>query len=246
VALPFCDRVFRWDQVFETLEPLEKADRNVAAFLEFLDKQGLGPQEPLSLDQIAAYVIAARVPQDCYVLASRLASQACSWDFLPAGLGVAENRNVKDLRWGRVGIEFYFEYWKPGIFAGFLLEGSDHRLALVDQTKGIDLVMMIESENPATRISGDAVELAVQRIRALNTNTVAWHQYELKSRWRKLVLQSSLADVIASRKTEEQQVHAIYERFSEWGHVLFDDGTLESAFRETWPEDFPQKSKPRK
>ena len=244
LALPDCDSVFRWDQVFAELRAFGDADQNVASFLEFLNEQGLGPQEPLSLDQIAAYVHAARVPQCCYALADHLASKRWPWDFLPAGLGAVENRHPQTLRWGRVGIEFYFENWRPDIFAGFLLDGkSDHKLELVDATKGIDLILLVEADRPATRVSGDAIRAAAQRILTV-PNTVALNQDQVKSKWRKLVVQSTIADVIVGKNTAEQQTRAIYDRFAEWGRVLFEDGTLESAFRDTWPEDVPWNAGP--
>ena len=137
-------------------------------------------------------------------------------------------------------MEFYFEDWRPDIFAGFLLDGTEHRIDLVNPGKGIDLVLMIETESPSTRISGDAIRLAAQRIQTV-PNTVAWDQDQVKSKWRKLVVQTPLADVIAAKNTEEQQERAIYEKLAEWGHLLFADGTLESAFRDTWPEDVPWK-----
>jgi hypothetical protein len=244
LARPCCDSVFRWDEVFAALTPFGDTDQNVASFLEFLNEQSLGPQEPLSLDQIAAYVHAARVPQCCYALASHIASERWTWDFLPAGLGAVENRHPQTLRWGRVGIEFFFEHWRPAIFAGFLLDGKiDHKLDLVDPRKGIDLILLIEADPPSTRVSGGAIRLAAQRVLTV-PNTVALDQDQVKSRWRKLVVQTPLADVIVAKNTEEQQTRAIYERFTEWGHALFEDGTLESAFRDTWPKDAPWNAAP--
>ena len=200
--------------------------------------KAFGPQEPLSLDQIAAYVHAARVPQCCYALAGHLTSEPWRWDFLPAGLGAVENRHPQPLRWGRVGIEFFFENWRPDIFAGFLLDGKDHKLDLVDPTKGIDLMLLIEADSPSTSVSGGAIRLAAQRILTV-PNTVALDQDQVKSKWRKLVVRTPLADIIVAKNTDEQQTQAIYERFAEWGRVLFEDGTLESAFRDTWPKDVP-------
>ena len=243
-ALPHCDCALRWDQVFAALAPFGDADLNVASFLEFLSEHSLGPQEPLSLDQIAAYVHFARVPQSCYALACHLASESWPWDFLPAGLGAIENRHPQTLRWGRVGVEFFFEHWRPAIFAGFLLDGKiDHKLDLVDPTRGIDLILLIEADPPATRVSGNAVRLAAQRIRTV-PNTVALDQDQVKSKWRKLVVQTPLAEIIVAKNTEEQQTRAIYERFAEWGRILFEDGTLESAFRHTWPRDVPWNAAP--
>src|ERR1039457_3798226 len=41
---------------------------------------------------------------------------------------------------------FFFEHWRPDIFAGFLLDGKDHKLDLVDPTTGIDLLLLIEAD----------------------------------------------------------------------------------------------------
>lgn len=93
LARQCCDCAFRWDDIFKALAPFGGTNRNVASFLEFLSEQSLGPQEPLSLDQIAAYVHASRVPECCYALAGHLTSELWSWGFLPAGLGAVENRH---------------------------------------------------------------------------------------------------------------------------------------------------------
>src|ERR1039457_2399050 len=85
--------------------------------------------------------------------------------------------------------------------------------------------------------------LAAQRILTV-PNTVALDQNQVKSKWRKLVVRTPLADIIVAKNTDEQQTQAIYERFAEWGRVLFEDGTLESAFRDTWPKDVPWNAAP--
>lgn len=242
LARPSCDCVFRWDEVFKVLAPFGSKDQNVASFLEFLSEQSLGPQERLSLGRIAAYVHALRVPPCCYALANHLTSGAWPWDFLPAGLGAVEHRHPQQFNYGRTGIEFFFEVKRPGIFAGFLLDAETHQLKWLDPIKGIEMILVIESD-PRTRISGDAISLAAHRIPML-AGTEASDQDHLRHKWLKLVVRTPLADVIAAKNTEEQQALAIYERFAEWGRILFADGTLESAFRDTWPEAVPWKVPP--
>ena len=46
-----------------------------------------------------------------------------------------------------------------------------------------------------------------------------------------LIIQECLADVIGGAETQADQLVAIHERLGTWLHVLFDDGTLERAFK---------------
>ena len=47
----------------------------------------------------------------------------------------SEDKPDKERKWGRTGIEF-FKTWRPGIFAGVILDPSDHGLKPLDPALG--------------------------------------------------------------------------------------------------------------
>jgi hypothetical protein len=139
------------------------------------------------------------------------------------------------LRWGRIGIEFGGSLWRPAIFTGFLLTGTDHKVDLVTPAKGPDLMLSIESSNPKVFIPGDIVTRRACALRELEPSAVVEDQYQVNSKWRKLMMRMPLADVIKGCDSEPEQLSAIYERFSKWCGVLFSDDELEQAFLQAWP-----------
>jgi hypothetical protein len=232
-ALPECDAAFLWEDVYQFLNPFADGNRMVREFTEFLQSQELGPQEPLSLGIVAAYTYAQPVPGQCLKIIQRLADEEWPWDFLP-GM-VRAQRQPQGLRWGRVVLEFGSGDWHPGVAAGFLLDGSDHRLDLCDKERGFDLMFLIEARPPGTNIKGPAIQSKAGSLRKRFSDVTVTDQNEAKSRWRKLVVRKPLANVIHALGSEDAQVQAIYRQFEEWCTEIFADGTMEAAFRETWP-----------
>ncbi len=73
--------------------------------------------------------------------------------------------------------------------------------------------MPIDME-PAVRIKGEAIRQAAERLRT-TLDEVVLDQDQIKSRWRKLVIQSPLSDTISKKNTHGEQAQAIYDRFTE-------------------------------
>jgi hypothetical protein len=48
-----------------------------------------------------------------------------------------------------------------------------------------------------------------------------------------LIVQDCLADVISNTTTEADQLAAIHAKLANWLHVLFDDGSIEKAFKKS-------------
>jgi hypothetical protein len=238
-ARHYCDRAMLWEEVYTLLEWFKEASADVANFLAFIDSQGLSPLTPLSLAKIAAHSFSLRVPDDCLRIVKKLEDEAeYSWDAIP--LFCRTTRHLyknRPIRWGRVGLEFFRRQWNPQIFVGFLHDPRDHQLKFVDEARGIDLLLLIECMPPSTRPKGSAWEERVKAIRNRFPGVVALDYTELLSRWRKLTVQECLADVIKGHHDEEAQAKAIYNRLQSWAAVLFENGTLEQAMRETWPEN---------
>ncbi len=233
-ALQECKAAFLWEEVHQFLVPYAKESGIVHEFVEFLRSQGLGPQEPLSLSMIAAYTYARSIPDRCMRICQRLGQNERTWDFLPERFRT--QRQPQGMRWGRVVLEFGPDIWHPTwhVAAGFLLDGNDHQLKLCDDRRGFDLMFLIEGQRTA-KIKGPVLLEKANSLRTKFPDSQVTDQDQAKNGWRKLVVRTPLADVIASNDTKEAQVEAIYRQFEAWCVEIFADGMLEAALRETWP-----------
>jgi hypothetical protein len=227
-----------WEDIHSLLKPL-RGEQPVGDFLEFLDCQGLSPHAPLSLTRIAAHSCSVEVPRDCHRIVKGLYERHLDWQSIPEFYRIPYFAEPKPVRWGRVGIEFYRKAWEPQIFVGFLLDPEDHALKFTDVHRGIDLALFIECKPPTTKPKGSAWKERAQALRSHFSGTtikVQSHEEILQSRWRKFTVQECLADVIRGHPDDELQTQAIYDRLQSWATVLFKNGTLEQAMRETWKD----------
>lgn len=231
-AEPDCDHAMLWETVYELLNKFKTTSAPVADFLGFLDEQGLSPHVPLSLGKIAAYSSSVSVPNDCLRVVEHLRKQ--DWACIPSFYST--HVMPKPLRWGRVGLEFYRTEFAPQIFVGFLLDPYDHGLKFVDKDRGIDLALFIECRPPSTKPKGSAWIDRTREIRSRFPKVEARDFTEIQKKYRKLTVQQCLADVIKGHHDEETQTEAVHRRLQSWAEVLFKDGTLESAMRDTWSD----------
>jgi hypothetical protein len=62
--------------------------------------------------------------------------------------------------WGRFGVGLGSPSWLPGVFAGWLLDGTDHRLDLLEPERGPDLAIILDIQRrpvPNARMLGDEI-----------------------------------------------------------------------------------------
>ena len=235
-----------WEDIYSLLTPLRE-EQPVTDFLEFLDSHGLSPHAPLSLARTAAYSCSVKVPSDCLRIVRNLYEKRLDWESIPEFYRFPSVAEPKPIRWGRVGIEFYRKKMKPQIFVGFLLDPEDHALEFTDERRGIDLALFIECDPPSIKPKGSAWKDRAHALRSHflgRTMKVRYHEEIQHSKWRKLTVQECLVDVIRQHHDDESQTRAIYDRLESWATVLFKDGTLERAMRETWKDtpDSPAES----
>jgi hypothetical protein len=190
---------------------------------EFLKDQGLGPQDPLSVSRLAAYDFGRSVPDICGRLVSRLAQR--DWSFM--GPCVSYPLIVSGYRWGRIGLGTGFSpRGAAGIFAGFLLDGTDHKVTLCDAARGGDLALLLDAQ-PGVVIDHAVLVERATALRHVSPSVLG--PDGLKNRWRRLIIREPLADTIRGLITEEEQLDAIYGRLREWGECLLEGGRVAEA-----------------
>jgi hypothetical protein len=136
-------------------------------------------------------------------------------------------------RWGRVAIEFATPGWKPTMTVGFLYDGGDHKVMLLNEREGIDLFLRIEAGpkelagiNPALEV----LKRKRQALTALGANVLL--RGESGNVHTVVLVRTCLAHLIAETTTEEEQVNRVHREVESWIDALFEDGKLEAAFIE--------------
>ena len=113
--------------------------------------------------------------------------------------------------WGRVGINFY-KNWKPGLFAGVLYDGTDHKLELCDENMGPDLVIVLDIENKLKK-EFDSFDWTINMKTRLRKDHAPFIKFVSapKSAWRLAVLQRPFYDIIKDADTYDEQKERIVE-----------------------------------
>lgn len=113
------------------------------------------------------------------------------------------------LRWGRRGVSL-FRAWTPGVFVGFVVDGTDHSVLPSDPSKGVDLSVIVDvdlwgkGESYGRRVltSGTIDALAdrlhregASRWSVLNVNRAQG----TKNLWHPVHLRRPLVDIVSGR-----------------------------------------------
>jgi len=227
------DCALTWGKVHAALKGADLSSDFPRTFVGFLEDQGLTMPNPITREKLEAYARGQSLPGDCKRLAGKLAGE--SWKtVLPDRIG--DNHRVKD-RWGRIGLMFN---WDPGVFMGFLMDGSDHQLDLLKPELGPDVMMCLDASDQYRPHFADSklFRNKIDELREACPSVRVEGPYELKNRYRQLVIRVPLADVVAdvsgssAEEVEERQVAALYRLFKDWADILFRGGEAEQVFAE--------------
>lgn len=223
-----CDRVLLWQDIHKALAHC--SDRITRQFVSFLEEQGLGPEKPLSQRQLSSNA-AARGPLKA--LANKLASNPdFDWPWIPNWLKKFDPRD----KYGRVAIEFHpANQWDPCVTLGFLHDGRDHKVRLTDRNLGPDLLLRIEASPRRFPDCKRVVSAITSRIPLLKQEATAVQiRGETANGYTLLLVREPLSKVIGGLEQEHEQLKAIYSRLEKWLQIVFQDGVVDKALRETF------------
>lgn len=170
------------------------------------------------------YTLALELPRLTKRLLEEDWSSACgklSWPWDPARVQL-DGRPKNFLRWGRKGISIGSDSWKPSVFLGVLIDGSDHKETLLDPNGSADLAIILSVHRKAKveGLSGDEfVETAewqqlVGRLLAEETEfTVIDHlQGASVNRWHPLHIRIPLVQIWKDCTNTEER----YDHYVQW------------------------------
>jgi hypothetical protein len=223
-------RCFLWEDVFNALERIPDKSTVLKEFLDFMKSHGLSPGQPLDIETMRAFLRASDFMKSLLNLANKL-NVNYSWDVIPKRFHAS---NYVHDAYGRVGIRFETEEWRPALTVGFLYDETDHKVKLVNRDKGIDLLLRIEAEPKNTKNIQpvlDVLEAKRKELKKTAASVLLKGERGNGNAYSVLVVRDCLGDVIANAKIEGTQLEAIHKTLTAWLHVLFDDGLLEKAFK---------------
>lgn len=220
---------YLWEDVFQVLNEIPEPSEIFREFLNFMAAKSLSPGQPLSLQKMQAFLQSAGFVKSLGRLAEKLLIDS-EWNCVPSRY--RSDMKVTD-RWGRVAIEFATPGFKPTITVGFLYDGGDHKVRLLNERDGIDLFLRIEAdpkEQAGIKPVLEVLHPKRQALKALGADVLL--KGESGNAHTIVLVRSCLAHLIAQTTTEEEQVNCVHREVEPWIKVLFGDGELESAFKE--------------
>lgn len=231
-----------WGDICKFLEGFlknnEKSINSVNQFLlvqviGYLKEQGLGLYEAIEGNEIISCFVAQNLKNKLKEVFLSLAQDNWKADFNRFKMFQRKDYNPQfQDKWGRMGINF-FDNWTPGIFAGVILDTSDHKIEPKDYKLGPDLVIIIDIANPKERFKFQGKKEFQDIVSILNKNCGSFEliDKELKNKYRLLCLKKPLISVIKGKYTIDEQRQSIKEEIIKGIEFLLENDLLFDAFK---------------
>ncbi|GAA2864917.1 hypothetical protein GGQ99_001623 [Aminobacter niigataensis] len=222
-------RAVRWDQLFSYLSASSDGCRATRELLEFMDQQGLSPQEPISQSLLGQYLATKHFTKRLWRYCEKLMNEF-DWDFLPKYYQAPEVQSVKE-QYGRVAIVFMRSGWNGTITIGFLYSNHDHKVKFADGSdNSVDLMMRIES---FSNVDGRDEVVSILRRKVAEARKAGGVVHVASGSSKEnghtlYISQKSLQEYLAD-DSELNQLAAMHQQIKDWSKALFRDGELEVA-----------------
>ena len=182
----------------------ESEKKIIEQFLIYLMEVGMGMKNNIKIGSVENYCEVMKLDQTlkgifCEILDDTSWKKKCNGltDFV-----ASYNPGVPVKRWGRIGIEFSDE-WKPSIFAGVVLDNADHKLK--DFNDQPQLVVLIDCDPEVKSELLNKPEFKSLFNMISNFENGFSIDKSPKNKWRLLILQKPLKDVLKHSEYEEQK-----------------------------------------
>ena len=182
-------------------------------FLQLLKSQGLGPAAPISHTSIWYYQEAMKLNTSTQQLMNNVIEHG--WSIKKEyHCEVKSSEGVMGIQFNRIERKEPLEVsWKPGIFVGFVLDGTDHKIKhrLKD---GLKMCLNISIQNSFHKTYSNwleykalVTELTEKALKSDREWLVYDHVNDKKScnKWHPLYLECSMLDVFKGTETMEEQ-----------------------------------------
>ena len=241
-----------WAQVYEFVEDWnrDRDDAVVRDFLAYLMGQGLSPAPQVTAQALAAYKPAQTLLPALEALFANLAEELRPEDFEALYRAMRQpdlsaRPTYQKLKWGRIGVAFpSVGPWRPGVFAGVLVDGTDHRVSWVQEEKGPDFVLLVSFHLDAGKPSWDDYVMSpeFERLRKRLTGEAQAAGFDFHdhlreprpNRWHPVHLRRPLVNVLGGAKDAEEQRERVAKVIGAGVEVLLAGGELQELAGR-WP-----------
>ncbi|PMG50704.1 PD-(D/E)XK nuclease family protein [Shewanella sp. 10N.286.52.B9] len=206
-----------WHEIATEIELLDSNNEKTkwirSEFIQLIKSHGLVDVSPINPLSIAYYNESKKLDKQLFNISERSKKQ--SWPLLiDEEFIIPEKRKVS--QWGRIGLTFSSygnskkPTWKPGLFFGFVVDGSDHFINdLLDDGPIAAVILSInEKRYPRLKDNGH-YEQWIQELRANMPN--GWHISDRTestnriNKWHPLIIYKNLSDFIGDANTLDKQ-----------------------------------------
>jgi hypothetical protein len=233
-SLPTIQRThLLWEDVYQVLKHLNKQDPLLNEFLKFMESNSLNPGQAIDSQTMRAFLASSDFKAQLTRYTTKLFHEY-NWEIIPARY--RKKIEIRD-KYGRVGIEFRTAGWNPALTLGFLYDPRNHAVTLTSPSESIDLFFRIEADPRTNGKIDEVLALLGQKAKSLSEGAKAHIRDEPGNgnSWTLLIVQQSLASVIAGASEEREQIEAIYSRLHEWLKCLFEDPSIEKSLSRLKP-----------
>ncbi|MBB3521119.1 PD-(D/E)XK nuclease family protein [Rhizobium sp. BK456] len=221
--------IFEWQQIYSLLATSSQDCRSSQELVEFMNKHGLNPPEPITQSLLQSYVTTRDFLKRLRRYCEKLLNES-AWDFLPPHYQDATRQEVRD-QYGRIAIVFHRHDWNGTITIGYLHSNQDHRVKFADGSDAsVDLMMRIEA-NPTVVGRAEVVSALQKRasqVRQCGGVVRLAGDRDNQNPHTLFIAQRSLSEFLEN-SDETSQLLAMHAQIREWSTVLFGGGELEKA-----------------
>ena len=212
-----------WKQVYDWFSKKNYNDEEkiiINQFLMYLTEVGMGMKQSICLESIQYYGKTMKIESVLKSIFTEL-EQEVEWKTMCPDLGrFLENQGFEPAvrkHSGRIGIEFA-KKWEPSIFAGIILDNSDHQLDTSFQENEDEPIFVVLVDClPDNRKAFQNM----QWFEDLNEGEEGFYvEKEPKSPWRLIILKKRLFDILKDKKEYEEQKNCIRDEIEKGINLL--------------------------
>ncbi|RKF22274.1 hypothetical protein DBZ36_01100 [Alginatibacterium sediminis] len=236
-----------WHEVAQEIQKIDskngKLDWIRSEFVDLLKNNGLVDVSPINPLSVAYYNEVKRLDKQLTNISER--SRNLSWPLLnqenATVFTIPENRKIN--QWGRVGLTFSSfvkdnpPAWKPGLFFGFVMDGSDHLIEdLLKEGPIAAVVLSINQKHFLSLKDKGYYDRFVAHLRKQIPK--GWHISDRTekgnriNKWHPLIIYRNLSEFIGDANTLDKQQQTYFRQMSEMQELILGCDSFQSFCNE--------------
>lgn len=236
------DVALTWADVYRVIDNWRQSRNKdpelVVDFLGLLADEGLAPPSPISHEAILSYLPAKGLEESVLAVVREATKADWTWFYKRISWPGQNPRpylrgsRPEGLRDGRAGVDL-LPGWRPGIFVGAMLDGSDHGVQPSAATKGPDFCLVLSFHRddgvpPRDEYLGSAEFQELRTRLAREAGNWDFLDRSAEHAWHLLHLRKPMLEVFRGSLTFEEQVERFLAQSRAAIDVLLAGGELEA------------------